>query len=175
VTAREPDATAELWPDVAGAPEPVLVITGHHAVISNVRFTWTGARCAWCHTTLRLFSDGGTITAGISAAGRWYQTHRPAAPPMLPKDCPNLACPRPATDRRLADRAGLSSWIDGRWTLHARPAELTASPPDHGPLPAHPHTYRLLGQVWTAIRCSHPELTAAADTATVRSARATAR
>lgn len=73
-------------------PVPVLTITGHAAVIENVRYTWMD-HCLHCRQAVNLYTDGGTIAVGIiarSADGkpRWYQRYESNARPVAPDQCP---------------------------------------------------------------------------------------
>jgi hypothetical protein len=159
---------------VATAPQPVLTITGHTAVISDVRFVWSRARCGWCRKTVHLYTDGGTVEAGItvgrtrprSAAvtARWYSVYRPAAAPSIPDDCPNPACHRPATRTLSTGEVVATGWLDGAWMLSSNGPFTIATVTDvRCPLPASPDTYQLLDRVWAALRAAHPALAAAAD------------
>ncbi len=169
-----PEFVGGVYAWVATAPEPVLTVTGHTAVISDVRFVWSRARCGWCRRAVHLYTDGGAIEAGITIGrprrrtstptARWYTRYRPATTPSIPDDCPNPACHRPATRTGPDGEVVPTGWLDGAWTISSTgPFTIGAVTDARCPLPAHPHTYQLLDQVWAAIRASHPELAAAAD------------
>ncbi|MEU8236411.1 hypothetical protein AB0C12_43040 [Actinoplanes sp. NPDC048967] len=160
-----------LHPYVASAPLPTLETTGLTSVISAVRFVWHGASCSWCRRTVALWSDGGTIEVGLRIIPatrrrpirpRWFQIFRPAAAPLVPTVCPYPSCSSAAITDAQAD-AG--RWLDGRWALTTGPFTLGPETPNHCPYPAHPHTYRLLDQVYVELRAAHPDLAAAADVA----------
>lgn len=167
-----PRLADSLYPWVATAPEPLLTITGHTAVITGVRFVWHGTRCAWCRQPVPLWTDGGTIDAGLqvgqprrrspATTAHWYQTYRPAAAPAIPDDCPHLGCPRPAT-RTVAGHQAPTGWLDGTWRLAAGPFSIGPHTDQRCPSPAHPKTWRLLDEVWSTLRRTHPDLAAAAD------------
>lgn len=161
-----------LNPWVATAPEPVLTITDHTAVIADVRFVWHGLRCGWCRKPIALWTDGGTIDVGL-ALGRpqarhlatvahWYQTYQPAAVPNIPDDCPHPGCRRPAT-RMLAGHEVRTGWLDGKWRLGAGPFTVGDHMDERCPHLASPTTDRLLNEVWSILRDTHPDLAAAAD------------
>lgn len=161
-----------LNPWVVTAPEPALTITGHTAVLTNIRFVWSNLRCSWCRRNVALWTDHGTIDAGLKPGrphdrtqkltARWYEIYRPATAPPIPPHCPHPGCRPPATWGIPGHEVPVTGWIDGAWRLSADPF----TPADHidlPPLPAHPHTYRLLDKVWSTLRRTHPDLAAAAD------------
>jgi hypothetical protein len=173
VTADYPRLIDGLNPWVATAPEPVLTITGHTAVIAQVRFVWPGTRCFWCRQSVALWTDGGTIDAGL-ASGRprrrsqatgahWYQTYRPCGVPAVPNDCPHPNCHRPATRTLSTGEQVPTEWLRGSWRLDAGPFTLGRYRDERCPSPANPKTYRLLDEVWSTLRRTHPDLAAAAD------------
>jgi len=172
VTADDPQLIGGLNPWVATAPKPVLTITGHTAVIAEVRFVWHGTSCGWCRKSVALWTDGGTIDVGL-ALGRpqrrsaatgahWYQTYRPCGVPAIPDDCPHPGCRRPAT-RMLAGHEVPTGWLNGKWRLAAGPFTVGAGMDEGCPNPASPMTSRLLDQAWSTLRRTHPDLAAAAD------------
>jgi hypothetical protein len=172
MTADDP-RPIRLNPWVATAPQPLLTITGHTAVICAVRFVWHGTYCSWCRKYVALWTDGGTIDAGLKLGrprrrspatnAHWYQIYRPAAAPSIPNDCPHSGCPRPATRPLSTGEQVPTGWLDGTWRLFAGPFTIGPAMDERCPTPAHPKTYRLLGQVWSTLRRTHPELAAAAD------------
>ncbi|WP_328468821.1 hypothetical protein OHA21_00130 [Actinoplanes sp. NBC_00393] len=141
---------------VATAPQPRLAITGHTGVISDVRYVWCHARCIRCRTVAHLWTDGGSIEAGLTTGSpsdtRWYTNYRPAAAPRIPDQCPNPAC----------TGAGIR-WLDHPETLTDQPFALRAATPPHYPHPVGQAVLELLDQLWTALRTAYPELVAAAD------------
>jgi hypothetical protein len=162
-------------PWVATAPQPVLTINGHTAVISQVRFVWSGASCGWCRQTVHLWSDGGTIDAGIqlplpgSAAGAsWFTIYRPAAAPRIPDRCPNPNCHHPATRRLSTGQEVPVGWLVDRWIVAIGPFALAAHTDPRCPLPANPLAFDLLNEVWATLRASYPEPVAQADAALAR-------
>jgi len=173
MSSGSPEFVGGVYAWVVTAPQPVLTVTGHTAVISDVRFVWSRARCGWCHRAVHLYTDGGTIAAGItlgrqrprSAAvtARWYTVYRPAAAPSIADDCPNPACHRPATRTLSTGEAVATGWLDGAWTLAPGPFTDGAVTDVRCPLPANPDTYQLLDRVWAALRAAHPGMAAAAD------------
>jgi hypothetical protein len=126
--------------------------------------------------------DDGIVEAGLkvtNTGGRepaltadWFETYRPATVPELPKVCPHPQCRshamQPARPR---------VYLEGGWTLSADPVDIGHSRTTPAqPNPAHPHVYRLLGQVWDSMRAAYPDLAALADTrAAERIRRAAAR
>jgi hypothetical protein len=68
-------------------------------------------------------------------------------------------------------------YLVGGWTLSADPVDIARTRTTLAqPAPAHPHVYRLLGQVWDSMRATYPDLAALADTrAAERIRRAAAR
>jgi hypothetical protein len=151
-----------LWAYVVTAPQPRLAIAGHHALITEVRYVWTAASCAWCRRMLHLHTDGGRVEAGIGTrqtrtrgTAGWYTTFRPATAPVPPAGCPDPHC------RSHARKAG--GWVDGARTLTVGPFGDTWHRGQ--PQPAHPQVHRLLNQVWAVIRAEHPGLAALADAA----------
>jgi hypothetical protein len=171
-------------PWVAAAPQPLLTVTGHIAVITPVRFVWRGTYCGWCHQYAPLWTDGGTIELGITVGlphrraqqttPHWYQLYRPAAVPTVPADCPNPACHRPAT-QTIAGREVPTGWLNGTWRLAIGPFPVGDDRDDRCPSPVHPDTYRLVDQARSAMRSTHPDLVAAADAYTARQRRRAAR
>jgi hypothetical protein len=158
---------------VATAPEPVLTVTDHTAVIADVRFVWHGMRCCWCRQPVALWTDGGTIDVGL-ASGRprrrppatgahWYQTYRPSGIPPIPDDCPHPNCRRPATRTLSTGEQVPTGWLDGTWRLGPGPFAISRYLNERCPIPANPKTSRLLNEVWSTLRRTHPDLAAAAD------------
>jgi hypothetical protein len=159
-----------VWAYVVTAPEPQLSIDGHAGTITSVRYAWAGLRCSACRQPLHLSTDDGAVEAGLkvtNTGGReptltadWYETYRPATTPELPTVCPHPEC-RSHTTKSHRPRVCLE---DG-WTLSADPVDIghTRTTPAQ-PTPAHPHVYRLLGQVWDTMRATYPDLAALADT-----------
>jgi hypothetical protein len=173
VNAGDPRLTGGLHPWVATAPEPLLTITGHTAVIAVVRFVWHGMRCCWCRQPVALWTDGGTIDVGL-ASGRprrrspatgahWYQTYRPCGVPAIPDDCPHPNCHRPATRTLSTGEQVPTGWLDGTWRLDTGPFTLSARTDERCPQPANPKTSRLLDEVWSTLRRTHTDLADAAD------------
>ena len=168
----DPRLIGDLHAWVATAPVPVLTVTGHTALITEVRFVWSGMSCAWCRTTVSLWSDDGTIEAGVrlarprrrsqAQAARWYHTYKPATAPSIPDDCPSAACHRPAS-RTLVGHEVPTGWLHGAWRLSIGPFTVGSRVDERCPLPAHPKTQRLLDVVWATLRRTHPDLAAAAD------------
>jgi hypothetical protein len=168
----EPEFIDRVHAWVATAPQPVLHITGHTAVVTDVRFVWSRASCAWCRKTVHLWSDGGSIDVGIkvgrprqrsaTVTAHWYIIYRPAALPAIPGDCPNPACHRPAM-RLLCGQEVPTGWLTGRWTLSVGPFTIEAVTDERCPHPTNPKTDQVVGQVFTTLRTTHPELAAAAD------------
>jgi hypothetical protein len=126
MTAGDPRLIDGLNPEVATAPEPLLRITGHTAVVADVRFVWH-LHCSWCRQSVALWTDGGTIDAGL-AVGRlrrrspatgahWYQTYRPSGVPAIPDDCPHPTCRRPATRTLSTGEQVPTGWLDDIWRL----------------------------------------------------------
>jgi hypothetical protein len=149
-----------VWAYVVTAPQPRLAIAGHHALITEVRYVWTAASCAWCRRMLHLHTDGGRVEAGIGTrqtrtrgTAGWYTTFRPATAPVPPAGCPDPHC------RSHARKAG--GWVDGARTLTVGPFGDTWHRGQ--PQPAHPQVHRLLNQVWAVIRADYPGLAALAD------------
>jgi hypothetical protein len=147
-----------------------------------VRYAWVGLRCSACRQPLHLYTDGGTLEAGLkvtNTGGRepaltadWYETHRPATAPDLP-----TVCPHPDCRSHTIKPARLRVYLEAGWTLTADPVDIGRTPttPAH-PAPVHPHVHRLLGQVWDSMRATYPDLAALADTrAAQRIRRAAAR
>jgi hypothetical protein len=173
VTTDHPRLIDGLHPWVATAPEPLLTITGHTAVIAEVRFVWHGMRCSWCRRSVALWTDGGTIDVGL-ASGRprqcsagtgahWYQTYRPCGVPAIPDGCPHPTCHRPATRALSTGEHVPTRWIDGAWRLDAGPFTLARYADQRCPTPANPKTSRRLDEVWSTLRRTYPDLAAAAD------------
>lgn len=168
---RDGQLVGDLLPWVATAPEPALAITDHTAVITNVRFVWAGTYCAYCRQHVDLWTDGGTIDAGLkvgrpsrrSPAGtaHWYKTYRPCGVPVIPDSCPHPACWRPKPTP--ADHQDPTAWLDGKWRLSAGPFTVGPRADERCPHPVHPKTHRLLDEIWTTLRRTHPDLAAAAD------------
>jgi hypothetical protein len=168
----DPEFIGKVHAWVATAPEPVLSITGHTGVLTDVRFVWSRASCSWCRRTVSLWSDGGTVETGIrvgrsrqrssTASAHWYTTFRPAVTPSIPDDCPNPACRRPAT-RMLAGVEVPTGWLHGAWSLSIGPFTFQPVTDERCPSPANPKTYDLISQVYTTLRATHPDLAAAAD------------
>jgi hypothetical protein len=175
-TATQPP-TQGVWPWVASAPQPLLTITGHSALITPLRFVWRGTYCGWCRQYAPLWSDGGTIELGIRVGlphrraqqetAHWYQIWRPATVPVIPPDCPNPACHRPAT-RMLCGQEVPTGWLTGTWRLGIGPFLIGDWLDDRCPSPVPPDTCRLMGQACSAMRSTHPDLAAAADAYTAR-------
>ncbi len=177
-----PALVGGVWAYVVTAPEPQLSIDGHTGTITSVRYAWAGLRCSACRQPLHLYTDGGTLEAGLkvtNTGGRdpaltadWYETYHPAGVPELPTACPHPEC-RSHTIKPARPRV----YLEGGWTLSGDPVDIgrTRTTPAH-PSPAHPHVYRLLGQVWDHMRTTYPDLAALADTrAAERIRRAAAR
>ncbi|MEV7628807.1 hypothetical protein [Actinoplanes sp. NPDC089786] len=173
MTADAPSLIDDLNPWVATAPQPLLAITGHTAVIAEVRFVWHGMHCSWCRQQVALWTDGGTIDAGL-ALGRprrrspatgahWYQTYRPSGVPAVPGDCPHPNCRRSATRTLSTGEQVPTGWLDGTWRLDPGPFTLGPRTDERCPHPAHPTTNRLLNEVWSTLRRTHPDLATAAD------------
>jgi hypothetical protein len=171
-----------VWAYVVTAPEPQLTIDGHTGTITGVRYAWAGLRCSACRQPLHLYTDDGALEAGLkvtNTGGRepaltadWYELYLPGIMPELPAACPHPAC-RSHTIKPPQPRV----YLEGGWTLSADPVEFgrTRTTPAQ-PAPAHPHVYRLLGQVWDSMRATYPDLAALADTrAAERIRRAAAR
>jgi hypothetical protein len=173
VTADDPQPTAGLHPWVATAPEPLLTITGHTAVIARVRFVWHGMRCCWCRRPVALWTDDGTIDVGLAPCrprrrspapgAHWYKTYRPCGVPPISDDCPHPNCHRPATRTLTTGEQVPTGWLDGRWRLFAGPFTLGRYMDERCPLPANPKTSRLLDEAWCTLRRTYPELAGAAD------------
>jgi hypothetical protein len=159
-----------VWAYVVTAPVPRLAIAGYAGTITGVRYAWNQLRCSACRQPLHLYTDGGTLEAGLkvtNTGGRepaltadWYETYRPATTPELPTVCPHPDC-RSHTTKTPRPRV----YLEGGWTLSADPVELgrTRTTPAL-PAPAHPHVCRLLGQVWDHMRTTYPDLAVLADT-----------
>lgn len=153
---------ADVHPQIASAPPPVLALDGHTAVITDVRFIWPD-HCGYCHHQFHMVTDGGLITAGIEVTDRrgprWYQRWDPADTPQPPPHCPNLSCRRPApfaaTPRARTAR---------------RTTDLQTSTYRYGdPYPVY-SSQQLLRRVWETIRATYPQLAAQADAADRRHA-----
>jgi hypothetical protein len=120
-----------------------------------------------------LWTDDGTIDVGLTsgrprrrppATGvRWYQTYRPSSIPAIPDDCPHPNCRRPATHTLSSGAQVRTGWLDGTWRLSPGPFTLGRNLDQRCPIPANPKTSRLLDEVWSTLRRTHPDLAAAAD------------
>ena len=131
--------------EIAEAPVPVLAISGTHATISGVRFSWSDS-CPFCREPVYIYGDGGTVKAGIETSqsgktARWYEKNRPGQLPALPEKCPH--CLKGDAFRRGA---------------------FTQRPP----LAVSRVTLPLLAQVWETLRAKYPVLAATADDANRR-------
>jgi hypothetical protein len=170
VNADDSPLIGGLHPWVATAPQPALNITGHTAVINDVRFVWT-VRCSWCRQAAHPWTDRGTIEAGIhrsrprrrppSGTGHWYTIFKPACLPSIPQACPNPGCHHPAT-RTVDGRQVPTHWLDGAWRPTLGPFTLAGQMPGCYPSPT-VHADRLLNELWSTLRRTHPDLAAAAD------------
>lgn len=174
MTSGGPKHGGGLNPWVANTPEPVLSITGHTAVISPVRYVWPGTYCSWCRQRVELWTDGGTIEAGIrsrrisrrslATTASWFRIYRPASAPSIPDACPHPGCPRPATRTLSTGEQVPTGWLDGRWNLAVGPFTV-----EHPLDPRCPHPVPwakispLLDQMWSTLRRTHPDVAAAAD------------
>lgn len=173
MSADDPGLIDGLNPWVATAPQPLLTITGHTAVIAEVRFVWHGMHCSWCRQQVALWTDGGTVDAGLALArprrrssatgAHWYQTYRPSGVPAVPDDCPHANCRRSATRTLSTGEQVPTGWLDDTWRLDAGPFTLGPRTDERCPHPAHPETNRLLNEVWSTLRRTHPDLATAAD------------
>ncbi len=124
---------------VADAPQPTLVIDGHHATITGVRFLHM-AHCCWCRNAFHVATDGGAIHMGIADSGkspRWYEKETPGARPEAPTACPNEACGKDLPRRQY------------HW---------------YTPSPVHLARDRM-NEALTTIRATHPKLSGPADRA----------
>lgn len=122
---------------VAEAPQPTLVIDGHHAVISGVRYLHM-AHCPWCRNALHVATDGGTIRMGIDnnvKKPRWYEKDNPGGNPEAPAECPTCGTALPRRHYH---------WYPPSPVYLARP---------------------LMNEAWTTIRATHPHLSGPADRA----------
>ena len=159
-----------VWAYVVTAPEPQLTLDGPAATITGVRFVWTHGRCGHCRQPLHLYTDDGTIEAGLvtghtkdrepALVADWYETRRPAGMPALPRTCPHPQCPsharRPVPDMRVCSPEGR--------ILSAGPFDPARTVQHPGqPLPVQPQVFRLLDSAWSRLRAAHPDLAALAD------------
>jgi hypothetical protein len=172
VSTDAPQPPGGLHPWVATAPPPSLTVTGHTATISNVRFVWL-MHCSRCRKSVHLWSDDGTIDAGIrlAAAGqrrrprtpaaRWYLIFKPARTPSIPNNRPHPGCHRP-TGRTVIGRTVPTGWLLGAWQLTVGPFTVAATTPQRCPWPT-ANAYRLVNEIWSTLRRTHPDLAAAAD------------
>jgi hypothetical protein len=135
----------------ATAATATLTLDGTHAVITGVRFVHQN-HCSTCRHYVEVFTDGGTVKAGISVSHsgktvRWYGTSKAGAKPIAPETCGN--CGETGSPFSSYD------WSHGS--------------PIGGYL-------ALLNQAWATFRAGYPDLAAAADLADRRAeARAAAR
>lgn len=142
----DPGSSA-LLPGVASRPIPTLAMEGTRGVISGIRFLHT-IRCGDCRSSGYLYSDGGTIEAGLEvlrggATVRWFLVEHPGCQrPQLPEACFNPRCEH-------GDRPWTSL---GGGSVH--------------PVAAEP--MELLNIVWCTVRETVPDLAARADKATTR-------
>ena len=139
--------SGQLLPGVASRPEPILTLDGTRGVISNLRFYHT-IHCIHCHTASHLYSDGGTVDAGLEVLRRgktvrWFEVLRPGRCRLqMPPTCPNPRCA--AEDYPFTSSYPISS------------------------LPAGPEPGEMLNTIWSTVRAAEPDLAAQADHATTR-------
>lgn len=140
----------EVLAGIAARPMPVLTMDAERpsGMISGLRFHHA-VRCGRCREVTYLYTDGGTITAGLESCGsrgtvRWCEQHRSGGFPSLPDTCPNPVC-------------GKTGQPFTYWGVDY----LSISP--SGPEPID-----LLNDLWTTLRARYPEQAAMADTVTSR-------
>lgn len=146
---------ADLHPEIASAPPPVLALDGHSAVITEVRFIWPD-HCGYCHNQFRMAADGGKITAGIDVddrrGARWFQRWQPAGTPQPPPHCPNPSCRRPPPFTANPRARTARQFTDLQTYRYGDPYPVYSS-------------QQLLRQVWDTIRATYPRLATQADAA----------
>lgn len=132
-----PRDSGAVYPGIAARPTPTLSIdvSARRGVISGVRFHHS-IRCRQCHELVYLYTDGGSVTAGLETYGkrrvRRFEVHSSNGFPAMPKECPNPGC---ASQDRPFHRKDIS---------HISPCS--------------PEPVDMLNEIWRRLRSEFPAL-----------------